>query len=270
MKVASRPLRAGQQVEVHLEEAGRAPDVGPAEPLPRDRFLYRDADLVAVDKPPGVPAQATLTRAGDALPDRVAAALRRPVHLVHRLDLETSGVTVLARTRRATAALNDAFRAGRVDKTYLAVTLGVPEPAEGRLEARLARDPAMKARFRVVDDGGVPAITGWRVEAVFGREVDPRGIALVRLHPETGRTHQLRAHLAHLGAPILGDTRYGGPAALTFPDGRRLEPGRTLLHAGRLALDHPRTGRPMVLVAPIPGDLASVIAALGGPAPEGF
>ncbi|HEY6005199.1 MAG TPA: pseudouridine synthase, partial [Anaeromyxobacter sp.] len=118
-KVASRPVRAGQSIAVNLEESGRA--ASPALPLERDRLLFADADLAAVDKPAGVPAQPTLTTDAGTLPDLVAALLGSPVTLVHRLDRETSGVTVFARTRAAAAALAEAFRAGATEKTYLAL-----------------------------------------------------------------------------------------------------------------------------------------------------
>lgn len=264
IKVASRAVREGQHVRLFLEEAGRAGAAAEGAPT-QVAFLHRDADLVAVDKPPGVPAQAALTGDRGALPGLVAAQLGgRTPGLVHRLDLETSGVTVFGRTRRGTRELAAAFREGRAEKTYLALTAGVPAPTEGRIEAALARDPAAPGRFRCVEEGGVPAATRWQVVHTFGEDARPGGFALVRLEPETGRTHQLRVHLAALGAPILGDRRYGGPTVITLSDGTRVEIPRVLLHAWRLALPHPRTGRPFACEAPVPADLGAAIVALGG------
>ncbi len=248
-KVAGRIVRAGQAVVVNLEEAGRA--AGAPAALDRGQLLYADEHLVAVDKPPFVPAQPTLTTDRGALPELVGALLGAPVTLVHRLDRETSGVTVLARTRAAAAALSEAFRAGGPEKTYLALAARAPTPAEGRLDAPLGPDPSRPGRRTVVEGGEASATryTTLRVGAA--------GVALVECRPETGRTHQIRAHLAHLGAPLLGDPRYGGPR-------RVLETSvpRVMLHARRLELAHPATGAPLALEAPVPEDFLMVLRAL--------
>jgi 23S rRNA pseudouridine1911/1915/1917 synthase len=248
-KVAGRTLRAGQAVVVNLEEAGRGDPVPTT--LDRARLLYADADLVAIDKPPFVAAQPTLTTDRGTLPELVAALLGGPVILVHRLDRETSGVTVLARTRAAAAALSEAFRTGRPEKQYLALTARAPVPPEGRLDAPLGPDPARAGR-RAVLAGAEPAATRYRT-----LRAGPSGAALVSCWPETGRTHQIRVHLAHLGAPLLGDARYGGPR-------RVLETSvpRVMLHAARLALDHPVTGAALAFEAPLPADFATVAEAL--------
>jgi 23S rRNA pseudouridine1911/1915/1917 synthase len=247
-KVASRAVHAGQSVIVNLEEAGRA--AGPTRPLERERLLYADADLAAVDKPAGVPAQPTLTTDAGTLPELVGALLGAPVTLVHRLDRETSGVTVFARTRAAAAALAEAFRTGTPEKTYLALTLRAPSPREGRLEAPLGKDPA-RAGLRRVDPRGDPAATRYATLS------EGPGAALVEARPETGRTHQIRVHLAHLGAPLLGDARYGGPRRVG-----EVEVPRVMLHARRLELTHPVTGARLVLEAPVPADFAALEAAL--------
>jgi 23S rRNA pseudouridine1911/1915/1917 synthase len=251
-KVAARGVHPGQRVVVNLGEGGRA--AGAAAPgLDRSRLLHADAHLVAVDKPAGVPAQPTLTSDRGHLADLVGALLGAPVTLVHRLDRETSGVTVLARTPAAARALAAAFRDGAPEKTYLALCARAPSPAEGRLDAPLGKDPHRAGR-RAVRPGGEPAATRYRTLAV-----GPSGAALVEARPETGRTHQIRAHLAHLGAPLLGDVRYGGPRAaggVPVP--------RTMLHARRLAIAHPATGEPLVLEAPLPQDFEAVRRALVG------
>lgn len=248
-KVASRAVRPGQGVVVNLEESGRA--AGPAPALDRARILYADEHLVAVDKPPFVAAQPTLTTDRGALPELVAAVIGSPVSLVHRLDRETSGVTVLARTRGAAAALSEAFRAGEPEKTYLALTASAPSPPEGRIDARLGPDPSRPGRRAVVPDGEAAATRYRTLRAGVG------GVALIECRPETGRTHQIRAHLAHLGAPLLGDARYGGPRRVG-----EVEVPRVMLHAVRLELAHPATGARLVLAAPLPADLLRVEQAL--------
>jgi 23S rRNA pseudouridine1911/1915/1917 synthase len=248
-KVAGRLVRDGQSIVVNLEEAGRAAE----EPAPLDRgcLLHVDEHLVVVDKPPFVAAQPTLTTDRGALPDLVAALVGGPVTVVHRLDRETSGVTVLARTAAAAAALSEAFRAGAVEKTYLALCARAPSPRDGRLEAPLGPDPARPGRRAVLAAGDAAATRYQTLRAAEG------GPALVECRPETGRTHQLRVHLAHLGAPLLGDARYGGPrrvGELSIP--------RVMLHARRLALVHPATGAPLVAEAAAPADFEAVRAAL--------
>jgi 23S rRNA pseudouridine1911/1915/1917 synthase len=250
-KVAGRAVRAGQRVVVNLEEGGRSPAAAPAA-LERGRLLYADEHLAAVDKPAGVPAQPTLTTDRGTLPALAGALLGGPVAIVHRLDRETSGVTVLARTREAAAALSEAFRTGAPEKTYLALCARAPQPPEGRVEAPIGKDPR-RPGLRRVAAGGEDAATRYRTVAA-----GPLG-ALVEARPETGRTHQIRVHLAHLGAPLLGDPRYGGPRRIG-----EVDVPRVLLHAWRLELAHPVTGAPMAFEAPVPDDFAAVRRAVLG------
>ena len=247
-KVAGRPVRAGQRVVVNLAEGGRA--TAAAEPLARSRLLYADAEVAAIDKPAGVPSQPTLTTDRGTLPELVAGLLGSPVTLVHRLDRDTSGVTVFGRTPAAAAALAAAFREGTPEKTYLALCARAPAPREGRIDAALGKDPG-RAGLRRVDPRGEPAATRYRTLR------DGPLAALVEARPETGRTHQIRVHLAHLGAPLLGDARYGGPRRVG-----ELPVPRVMLHARRLELLHPATGARLVLEAPVPEDFAAVERAL--------
>jgi 23S rRNA pseudouridine1911/1915/1917 synthase len=161
-------------------------------------------------------------------------------------------VTVLARTPAAAAALAEAFRTGAPEKTYLALAARAPAPAEGRVDAPLGKDPA-RAGLRRVVPGGDPAATRYRT-----LRAGPLA-ALVEARPETGRTHQIRVHLAHLGAPLLGDARYGGPRRV----GEVAIP-RVMLHARRLALVHPATGERIAFEAPLPEDFAAAERALLG------
>jgi 23S rRNA pseudouridine1911/1915/1917 synthase len=252
-KVASRAVRAGQDVVVNLEEGGRAGEATP--PLERSRILYADEHLVAVDKPPFVAAQPTLTSDRGALPELVGAVVGGPVTLVHRLDRETSGVTVLARTADAAAALAEAFRSGAAAKSYLALTGRAPSPPDGRVDAPLGPDRARPGR-RVVDPAGDRAATRYRT-----LRAGPLA-ALVACEPETGRTHQIRVHLAHLGSPLLGDARYGGARRVLD-----VEIPRVMLHARRLEIDHPATGARLALEAPPPEDFTAVERALVPEAP---
>jgi len=250
-KVLSRGVHPGQRIEVNLEERGRAAE--PRLKLDPSRLLFSDGHLAAVDKPAGVPAQPTLTTDRGTLPELVSALLGAPVLPVHRLDRETSGVALFAASRVAASALAEAFRASRPVKTYLALTARAPAPPEGRIEAALARDPARPGLRRVVPAGD-EAATRYRTLAK-----SPLG-ALVEVWPETGRTHQIRVHLAHLGAPLLGDVRYGGPRRVG-----EVDLPRVMLHALRLELPHPLTGAPLAFSAPVPEDFQGAAAALVGP-----
>jgi 23S rRNA pseudouridine1911/1915/1917 synthase len=247
-KVASRKVWPDQQVVANLEEGGR--EAGAALPLDRKRLLFADAHVAAVDKPPGIAAQATLTTDKGTLPALVSALLGGPAILVHRLDRETSGVTLFARTKPAAAALAEAFRAGVPQKTYLALCAHAPNPAEGRIAEPLGKD-LKRAGLRRVDPDGEPAATRYRTLRKGAR------CALVEAQPETGRTHQIRIHLAHLHASLLGDPRYGGPRMVG-----ELRIPRVMLHAARLELPHPITGAPMVFEAPVPEDFTGIERAL--------
>ncbi len=249
-KVASRGLHPGQRIEVNLEEGGHP--AGAAAPLEPSRLIFSDADLAAVDKPAGVPAQPTLTTDRGALPELVSDLLGTPVTMVHRLDRETSGVTVFARSPAAAAALTEAFRTGGPEKTYLALTSRAPSPSEGRIEAAIGKDPS-RPGLRRVSPGGDPAATRYRTLA------SGEGAALVEARPETGRTHQIRVHLGHLGAALLGDARYGGPRRVG-----EVEVPRVMLHALRLELAHPITRTLLAFSAPVPEDFRAVCEKLVG------
>lgn len=206
-RVASRTARPGDRLRV-----GRAP-TSRAAPLP---VLYEGHGVVAIDKPAGMPSAPTRQAAsGTALSLLGAQRGGRPLWVVHRLDAAASGVLLFATTRAAAAALSAAFREHRVEKSYLALVDGVPDAPAGVIEQPLA---ARAGRARV-DPRGRPARTAWRVEAGRG------ATAVLAVEPSSGRLHQIRAHLAAAGHPIVGDRLYGGSPA-----------PRLMLHARAIAL----------------------------------
>jgi 23S rRNA pseudouridine1911/1915/1917 synthase len=236
--------------------------------------LYSDERMVALDKPAGVSLAtrraepgAAVARLLAALPDaeRDAHALAADaLWLVHRLDVGTSGVVVLARDEDAHRDLARAFAARRVSKLYLALVWGHPRPAEGSWTFPLGPDRTDRRRMRV-DEAGRAAATAYRVA---GRAP---GVSLVRLEPATGRTHQIRVHLAHAGHPVVGDDLYGGPRHRGVRDPalrRLLDPGHTLLHAWRVHLPATAAGRELIVTAPPPADFAAALAALGLAPPQ--
>jgi len=225
------PIRAGDRVEVTL----RAPGI-PA--LGRERILHLDDLVLAVDKPAGIAAQEDLA-GGPALPDLCSALLREAGEartqalLVHRLDRGTTGVTLLARTRAAQAALLAEFREHRARKEYRALVAPAPAKGDGILDAPV---------------DGRRAVTRWQVLERFS------AAALIAAIPETGRTHQIRLHLQECGCPILGDKAHGGATFVTSPSGSRHDFARPMLHALSLGIRHPR-GHELRIEAPIPADL---------------
>jgi 23S rRNA pseudouridine1911/1915/1917 synthase len=250
-------ISAGQVVAMVLEEGGRSPLEALAAPPPLS-ILFEDAELIAVDKPAGITAQPTEGRVGESLVDLVSARLGRPAGLVHRLDRETSGVTVFGKTAPATSALAAEFREGRARKRYVAAT-GPGLPPSGTVDLPLSKDPSRLGRWRASRAAnGIPALTHFRT-LYAGQEY-----CLVELLPHTGRTHQLRAHLTALGAPILGDSRYGGAARAGG-----ISASRCLLHAQALELSHPRTSQPLRIESPMPEDLRRFFEHAGIMAPSG-
>jgi 23S rRNA pseudouridine1911/1915/1917 synthase len=234
------------------------------------RIVYEDPDLLIVDKPAGLVvhpsaghSDGTLVNAllarGGAEAFGGIAGVRRP-GIVHRLDRDTSGLLMVARTDAAQHSLMAQLKARRVKKTYLALVHGEVAAAVGRIEAPIGRDPRQRTRMAVAADGRA-ATTGYRVRERFP------GWTLLELDLVTGRTHQIRVHLDAIGHPIAGDPLYGTGTSRRGPDLRGegadgAEPGRLFLHSWRLELTSPSTGALIRAEAPLPGELERVLDAL--------
>lgn len=247
----------GTRTDVPVKPAPAHTDEALADLL-RERVLYRDPEVLVLNKPFGLAVQGgsgTTKHLDQALDGLRFDAEERP-RLVHRLDRDTTGVLVLARTTKAARWLAESFRDRSMTKLYWAVTAGVPEPPGGRIRLPLAKQGgANRERVAAADPGeGRMAITDYQVADQASSKV-----AWVVLRPHTGRTHQLRAHMAYLDAPILGDGKYGGAAARLGG----LEHGRMLhLHARTLLVPLPN-GRKQVFEAPLPDHMAATFDSLG-------
>lgn len=231
----------------------------------RSLVLHEDAAVLAFDKPPGLAVQ---TRSPDDLTlDKLLWAFarsngKRP-RLVHRIDRETSGVIIAAKTQPAAARLSEAFAGRTAEKTYLALAAGqLPAAETGLFDQPLRRVQTRPGQefMRACapgDTGALAAETGFEVLARHGK------VALLRLSPRTGRMHQIRVHLAEAGCPILGDTTYGGLKQIAIPGGGQGTVPRILLHAATLSVPHPDGGQ-LKLSAPVPADFRAVARALLG------
>ncbi len=219
------------------------------------RVLHRDGLILILDKPAGVPVHAG-PKGGPNLEAAFGAlrfGLPRDPALAHRLDKDTSGCLVLGRHRKALARLGKLFSSGRIGKTYWAVVQGAPAADEGRIDAPLAKRDPHRGWWMAVDPAGLPSVTEWKVMARGA------GLAWVAFTPLTGRTHQIRAHAAHVGMPLLGDPIYGAA-----PQG-----GPPLhLHARAVSVPMRESKPPIEAEAPLPPHMAATFAALGWEAPE--
>ncbi|MDH3594875.1 MAG: RluA family pseudouridine synthase [Rhodospirillales bacterium] len=222
--------------------------------------LYRDDWVIAIDKPAGLAVQGGTGqhRHLDAMLEALSFGADEPPRLVHRLDKDTSGVLLLARTAQAARALTEAFRGKEVRKLYWAAVAGVPKKPFGRIAVPLDKRAGRGGEKVGATQRGKEAVTLYQVAARRGKKA-----AWLVLSPLTGRTHQLRVHCAALGHPILGDGKYGGRDA--FPKGAAGAPlaKRLQLHAREVACPHPADGTTLRITAPLPPHMAETWAALG-------
>jgi 23S rRNA pseudouridine1911/1915/1917 synthase len=262
---ASARLRAGQRIQ--LEVPPPAPAAPGPEALPLD-VVYEDPALLVVDKPAGLVVHPAAGRATGTLVNALlhhasglsgVGGVLRP-GIVHRLDRGTSGLLVVAKSDAAHRALARQFAGRSVEKRYLAVVLGVPRPARGAIDRPIGRDPVHRRRMSV----RAPRVRSARSEYEVVEAFD--GAALVTVRILTGRTHQIRVHLASLGHPVAGDATYGGtrtpPARRAASRAALAAVDRPALHAARLAFDHPTTGARLAFESPLPADIAGLLAAL--------
>ncbi len=245
---AAYRLRAGSRVAIRVPPP--SPTHMRAQSIPI-AVLHEDDYLLVVDKPAGMAAHpgaghpdSTLVNAllGMRLDIGSVGGALRP-GIVHRLDKDTSGLMVVAKTDRAHAALTAQFRDRSVRKGYLALVAGAPEPPAAIIDAPIGRDPDDRKRMAVVDDGK-PATTTYRTIERFA------GCAYLDVRPKTGRTHQIRVHLASIGCPVVGDATYGRADARI---------GRQFLHAATLEFEHPASGRRTRFERPLPDELSSAL-----------
>ncbi len=251
-------LLEGAIVDIDLSE----PDAGPsviAEPVPGMRVLYDDADVVVIDKPVGVAAHPSPGWSGPTVVGGLAAAGYRISSdgaaerqgIVHRLDVGTSGVMVVAKSERAYSSLKRQFKERTVDKVYRSVVQGHCDPLSGTIDAPVGRHPQHDYKWAVVRDGK-PSVTHYDTLEAFPHA------SLLEIHLETGRTHQIRVHMSALRHPCAGDLTYGADPELA----RRLGLTRQWLHARSLTFEHPGSGERMTFTSEYPEDLRNALERL--------
>lgn len=254
----SDKLPAGIRIAVTMPQRPNPTEVT-VEAVQDMTILHQDEHLVAVDKPVGVAAHPSPGWAGPTVIggllaqgiDIATSGAQERRGIVHRLDVGTSGVMVVAKTERAYGALKDAFRHRTPTKIYHALVQGLPEPTEGTIDAPIGRHPGHDWRFAVLE-GGRPARTHYELLHAYGRA------SLMGIRLETGRTHQIRVHFSALGHPCAGDLTYGADPTLASALGLT----RQWLHAVELGIDHPVSGEHLVLTSDYPLDLAESLTLL--------
>ena len=260
--------KAGMKVSPDAAIEVEIPPPVPAVPEPEEiplAVVFEDDDMVVVDKPAGMVVHPAPGHHSGTLVNALLAhcpslggigGVARP-GIVHRLDQDTSGLIVVAKSQPAMDGLVKAFASHvHVEKTYLAVCHGRPRLDAGRIENLIGRHPVDRKRMAVVERNGKRAVTNWTLERFLGECGRGGALSLLKCQIETGRTHQIRVHMASLGCPVIGDATYGKPAL-----DRRLEPvpARQMLHAWRLRLWHPVKNVQMSFEAPVPSDMEAYL-----------
>jgi len=271
VRVNDASARASQKLAVGDRVCADPREPAPSEISPEPialTILHQDDALAVLDKPAGLVVHPAPGHAGGTLVNALLHHVRdlagiggvaRP-GIVHRLDRGTSGVMVVAKTDAAHLALARQFHDHTIERVYLAFARGAPAQDEGRIERAIGRHPGDRKRMSIVTKRGRPASTRWRVLRRFPRS----GAVKLEIRPETGRTHQIRVHLAAHGLPLLGDETYGQAAGGAFA--RAL--GRPALHAAVLGFVHPTTGERLRFAAPLPPDLVALEEALASAEPK--
>ena len=247
-------MKVSEDDEIEVEIPPPVPAIPQPEDIPLD-VIYEDSEMLVVNKAPGMVVHPAPGHFGGTLvnallfrcPDLAGiGGVARP-GIVHRLDQYTSGAIVVAKSQKAMENLAKAFASHTsVEKTYLAVCRGRPRLDSGRIENFIGRHPVDRKRMAILEKGGKRAVTNWRVVKTAD------GLSVIECRIETGRTHQIRVHMASLGCPVIGDAVYGKPSL-----DKRLSPAppRQMLHAWKLKLWHPTEGRQMEFEAPVPEDM---------------
>jgi 23S rRNA pseudouridine1911/1915/1917 synthase len=239
-------VSAGETVTVD-----EPPDPGPATPVAPAEFAvpYQDEHLLVVDKPAGVVVHPARGHASGTLAQALAGVARGGekgrAGIVHRLDRDTSGLLVVARSPEAHGRLKAALQGREITREYLALVEGRPPARRGTIDAPIGRDRRVRTRMSTATDDPREAVTHFEIERALA------STTLLRVRLETGRTHQIRAHLLAIGHPVAGDPEYGRPGLLGLE--------RQFLHAARLAFAHPVTGAAVDVVSPLPGDLVAAL-----------
>jgi len=264
---ASKPsqrVETGQRIAIEIPDPAPSPMASQDLPL---TILHEDDDIVVIDKPAGLVVHPAAGHADQTLVNALLFHVKnlsgvggelRP-GIVHRLDKDTSGVMIIAKHDQAHRKLTADWNTERVKKEYLALVYGTPASDRGTIDAPIGRDPRDRKRMAVAREGR-RAITDYEVAERL------RYVSLVRCRLRTGRTHQIRVHLKHIGHPIVGDPVYSGPQWRGIPD-KRIQRAlsslpRQALHAERITFVHPRTGESMTIVAPLAEDLRALLDAL--------
>lgn len=287
LEKASLKLRGSERVDI-TGEPHPAPLKATAEEIPLD-VIYEDADLAVVNKPAGMmvhagSGQSESARSGGTLVNALLYRFKklsatggelRP-GIVHRLDKDTSGLIVVAKNDRTHAALAELFSSRQIKKSYIALVQGTVERAKGTISASVGRDPLRRTRMTTKPmDNARTAVSHYEVVKRLANRFGK--FTLVKVRIETGRTHQIRVHMASIGHPVVGDTLYGGSGQLTDQaasqaatskaarrkaEPERLRLGRNFLHSARLEFAHPKTGKLLELEAPLPAELEEFLARL--------